>query len=496
MRSSVLLATLLVIPFCPVSMSARQSEPGIEAARKQFHAGEMKKAAELYLQVVKAEPKSPEANVELIRTLLELEDLANAATVSAAAGAALPDSAPVVTAMGDVLYRLGKVTEASQAYRRALELDPKFARAWWGTGRIQRLSKKGRQARESFIKAYQLSSQDPDIVVSWAETRDTPSEIASALEHASELAAYRRGDYVERLRQEAASLRYLGSRKRCEPVSPLQKTTLDMTRIDALAPGVTGMALPISPEYRMRLNINGKSGTFKFDVMGSDLTVYETSAKKLGIIRVGGDPSTGRYRGYAERLTVGKMEFRNCLVTVMSFNNPLVGTLIDVDGVVGGQLLAGYLLTLKKNSLVLDPLPPLPPGDTEQWNDSRIEGDRQNFTPLLDAGAGAWLVMASVGERPPVLYALTAAGNVSYVTRSVGQSLRLATNPVPPIPGCRENCIVIEIGDQKTRTQLRILDAPRNTHGLAVETAGVLASDFLYQFTVSIDFRNGLLKLE
>jgi hypothetical protein len=41
-----------------------------------------------------------------------------------------------------------------------------------------------------------------------------------------------------------------------------------------------------------------------------------------------------------------------------------------------------------------------------------------------------------------------------------------------------------------------VLDTPRNGHGLNPGLAGQLASDYLYQFIVTVDFRNGFMKLD
>jgi len=145
-------------------------------------------AAALTLQIaaipaqVREDPSSADARVQLIRLLLARNDVPGAVAAARDAALVMPDSPQVLAVTGDIFFRSGKFTEAGELYARAAVLNPKLARAIWGVGRIQRLNGLGARARQSFIKAYELDPNDPDVILDWAYTHKKPSEIAGGLE--------------------------------------------------------------------------------------------------------------------------------------------------------------------------------------------------------------------------------------------------------------------------------------------------------------------------
>ncbi|MCX8067152.1 MAG: tetratricopeptide repeat protein, partial [Anaerolineae bacterium] len=70
--------------------------------------------------------------------------------------------------MGYVYSRLGRYEEAAEAYRRAIELDPKDAYPWNGLGNVYALRGEWEQALEAFRRAVELEPEDGAYRVSLA----------------------------------------------------------------------------------------------------------------------------------------------------------------------------------------------------------------------------------------------------------------------------------------------------------------------------------------
>ena len=479
MKSLLLVAVLLM------------QSASLEEARKQFKAGQGAAAFDLYKKVVTEQPALVEGHVEFIRLLLEANDVKGAIAVSANAASKLPQSAAVRAALGDVLFREGHVVEASRAYKQALEMDPNLARAWWGNGRIQRLSAQGNQARESFIKAYSLDPNDPDIVRDWAFTNKKPVEIAAGLDRHAELASYRGREYEMGMRAEAASLRYLGDKQACELATPAAPTTI---QLQGALPVTGSFPVPLATfDVAMvglvpwvNVSVEGSKGEkFTLNTFGDGITIYENTAKKKGITRVADLPTPGSYIGFVQRLNIGPLEFRNCPVTVISAQLP-DNVNVTYDGSIGGGIFSNFLVTVNqsKRTLQLDPMPPLGEGEIAQWADA--QNSRPGFSPMLRIG-NAWFISATIEGQAPMLFSVNDASISSTVSRETAQDLLKTTKPKD---------FSINFAGKTRKATLNPRDYAQINRTLGVETAGQLGRDVLGRYIVTIDQRNGLIRLQ
>jgi len=73
------------------------------------------------------------------------------------------DAAPIHSALGDVLFREGKLSEAEGEWLKAINSDESDARAHLGLARISAASSQYAQAKREIDKAHGLDSADPDI---------------------------------------------------------------------------------------------------------------------------------------------------------------------------------------------------------------------------------------------------------------------------------------------------------------------------------------------
>src|SRR5579859_523259 len=141
MRSVVvpaLWSLLLIAVFAP-PLGAQTSLPTADGAlanaRQLFHQADFRGAAAAYRKITETQA-SGEAYSGLVRSLLKADDVKAADESSQKALAALPESALVRAARGDVYFRRGMIPQAEDEYQTALNLDEKCARAWLGQGKV------------------------------------------------------------------------------------------------------------------------------------------------------------------------------------------------------------------------------------------------------------------------------------------------------------------------------------------------------------------------
>jgi len=133
MRSVVvpaLWSLLLIVVFTP-PLPAQTSLPiddgALANARQLFRQADFRGAAAAFRKVIETKvtetQPSAEAYSGLVRSLLKADDVEAADESSQKALAALPESALVHTARGDVYFRRGMIPQAEDEYQSAIKLD-------------------------------------------------------------------------------------------------------------------------------------------------------------------------------------------------------------------------------------------------------------------------------------------------------------------------------------------------------------------------------------
>src|SRR5258708_38156731 len=84
----------------------------------------------------------------------------------------------VQAAFGDVGFRGGHFDNAERGYRAAMQLDPKYARGWYGMGRMYEMVSMYRHAKEAYAKAHELDPEDKQIEDYWLRSRPYAEQLA------------------------------------------------------------------------------------------------------------------------------------------------------------------------------------------------------------------------------------------------------------------------------------------------------------------------------
>src|SRR5438270_4503544 len=152
------------------SVTAPKVNEPLLAARALMKKGKLTDAAAAFKTLVEKDPTLADAHAGLVRCLLSTNQLDEADGAAKKALAALPASAVVHAAVGDVAFRSGNFGDAEKEYRAALKIDTNSARAVYGMGRMLHMVSLNKRAKENFTRAHQLDPEDGQITRSWLNT--------------------------------------------------------------------------------------------------------------------------------------------------------------------------------------------------------------------------------------------------------------------------------------------------------------------------------------
>ncbi|MES2222914.1 MAG: hypothetical protein V4587_18335, partial [Acidobacteriota bacterium] len=138
---------------CPVQ------KPSVDSATVALRQGDFSKAFELYFLAARNHPGDVQAIAGQIRSLLQEGQISEASQLAESSVAENSTSAALVTAMGEVRLRQGRLSEAAEAYETSLNLDPCLARTRYDWYQLLWIESMRASGYEQLKRAYQL---DPD----------------------------------------------------------------------------------------------------------------------------------------------------------------------------------------------------------------------------------------------------------------------------------------------------------------------------------------------
>jgi hypothetical protein len=287
----------------------------------------------------------------------------------------------------------------------------------------------------------------------------------------------------------------LGQNNECALVSPAAPNSIRIRKVNA-PPASFDIHSPV-----LRFNASlGKAdaGTFQL-ASGREILLSPAYAKKTGITRVpnSSNSSSKNYVGIADSLRIGSLEFKNCVVRV-SESVARGGGIRLPDGILGLGLFADFLMTLDfgKDEIRLEPLGSPRPGEIAPWIDRDATVDRKDFIPMLQLGQEL-AISIRVNSSEPLLFGLSPNGSPSAVAPEVAKEvLRLPTVVLGGTGPCSVNCVSFELGTQRANAALLPISLARPSFDMGIQLDGMLGTNVLVQFVVTIDARNGFIKFE
>ena len=323
-----------------------------------YRSGNFAEAAAKFQAIVKADPKNVPAQVGLIHSLLREEKIDEAQAAAITALAVQPTSDLLVTAMGDVQFRLGEMPEAERSYLKAEGMNSRNPAPYVGAARIYRAYSLYRRAFDELNRAHQIAPDDPGVQRMWLTVLPPRERIAA-------IQAYLASGRPQDPEETVFLRRYLDFLKAtvdkpahpCRLVSKVKQTN---TKLQMLRSGTSRLGA-----IGLEVKLNGRGSRLALDTGTSGILVRSDAAEKAGLTRIaeqsiGGLGDTGRQSGYvavAGRIRIGELEFEDCVVRVVDAAGPG-----ENDGLIGSDVFGAYLIDIDipGEKLRLSPLPKRP----------------------------------------------------------------------------------------------------------------------------------------
>lgn len=440
------------------------------------------------------------------RKALANDGVATAWRLAQKALADAPESAAAHEFAGEVRFRRGEFAEADAEFKSAVEWNPRDALAWFGLGRVAECASMNKTAVEDFHRAYELNPNDQRILAAWIsrlsgqERIDALNRYAAAMRAAG---ANGGGDpkELDALRQRDELARALNGREVMALVSPYKTAEVPLQAFVSTATHMRTFGLEVL--------VNGKPARLVLDTGASGIVLSRPAAERVGLVRVTdatvsgiGDNSkmTGGYRAIAERFRIGDVEYSDAVINVA--DQSFVGI---EDGLVGSNVLAEFLITLDfaAGKLRLEPLPGYHPG--QEFPDRIVIPQMESATRVFRFGH-LLLVPVRVGSATNRLFVLDTgaastlisyelAAAVSKVNRDDKTGLRGLNGKVGDV--YQTGNLVMEFaGFEQKNLGMTAFDTWELSHRLGTEISGFLGLPVLDLFTLTIDYRDGLVKFE
>jgi predicted aspartyl protease len=387
----------------------------------------------------------------------------------------------LLTVQGDALFQRSEFDAAESAYKAALRVDARNARASWGLGRLASLRSQTAESKKHFAQAFQMDPRDPDIILSYAGFVQDPEARTTLLRNF--LALSGPGD-TKRREHVVAQLEIaerLGAR-RTRVASSLESYHFRLADL-VPAPGkLQGLLLTA------RIN-GGKPLRLLLDSGAEGIYLSSRAAKKLdlesvGEARIAGLGQTGAVSGQvalARTLSIDAFQLENPILHVMDFV-----WLTEADGVIGTDVFEDFLVRIDAQKRTMDLVPY---SAQSQANGTRayrvghyllVEGSANNRSQgyfMVDTGASSTVIASKAAT--------------SILPDAFGQEVNLRDARGPVRGGTAAPASLHFGGRELWDGQAVALDLTDFSKQAGVEILGVLGFPALRQSPFTINYRDG-----
>ena len=495
-------------PVATANAAAAGVNAPLLAARALMKKGQLKDAAAAFKALVEKDPTLADAHAGLVRCLLDSNRLDEANGAAQKALAALPASAVVHAAVGDVAFRSGNFADAEKEYRAALKIDANSARAVYGMGRMLQMVSMNKRAKENYTRAHQIDPEDDQITEGWLET----------LSYSEELEQLKKADGDTDAKENRR--RYLTAVAQKKPwvlATEIKPMEIKMPRYGRELTGVYDInrSAPqnISQGFGLQVRFNERvSATLLLDTGAGGITIGRKLAERAGAVKIadtrifgiGDKGSVESYVAWIDRIQIGDLEFHNCIVVVSNKND-----IADEAGLIGPDVFDKFLITLdfREQRMLLAPIPSNPSGASveDEWQDRYIAPQMAGFTKFYRFGHDI-VVPVVVNDKATGNFILdTGAGLNSMSPKLAAQVTKASADDDYTMKGVSGRVQEVMTGKKailqfaKMRIEshdLPVFSADNISASEGTEIAGFIGIRALVQMKMTIDYRDGLVNLE
>jgi Tfp pilus assembly protein PilF/predicted aspartyl protease len=520
MKSSLLLAICLAAsataqttadnvkpaPGATESVTAPKVNEPLLAARALMKKGKLTDAVAAFKALVEKDPTLADAHAGLVRCLLSSNQLDEADGAAKKALAALPGSAVVHAAVGDVAFRSGNFADAEKEYRAALKIDTNSARAVYGMGRMLHMVSLNKRAKENFARAHELDPEDGQITKYWLDT----------LPYAERLEQLKKIDMDAEAKANRQRLLTALSTKKpwvlATEIKPMEIKMPHYGRKLEYTYDVDRSPTTISKGYGLQVKFNDRvSADLLLDTGAGGIVIGRKLAERAGAVKIsdtliGGIGDKGAvesYDAWIDKINIGGLEFHNCVITVSSKNN-----VADESGLIGTDVFNQFLVTLDFHELklLLAPLPKNPVGSADdKWQDRYIAPEMQGFTKFYRFGHDM-VVPVAVNDKATGNFVLDTGAELTTIDKKfAAQVMKATAEDDYRISGVSGKVSQVLTGQkailQFAKMRIESHDMPvfsldNNSADEGTEIAGFIGIRVLSQMKMTIDYRDGLVNLE
>jgi len=495
------------------------------AAEQAYLAGNSGHAESLYREALAKSPHDASLTAGLVRSLLRQQRVEDAASTISTELSVSPNSVPLLTASAEVEYRQGKIREAAGTADQASKIDPCNPRVYLIRARILRLNSMYAAERRAIGLAHALDPSDIDIRGTWLSTLP----LSQRIEEQKQFLATANGMDAEQRTRAERGLTNLVDRasnpdQTCHVVSNTTSTELPLVPIMA-----QGNSARIQ-SWGLRILFNNNETTLGVDTGASGLLINRAIAERAGLkpigrFHIGGVGDQGPQAGYVahvESIRMGSLEFRDCLVEVTDRKD-----ILSMDGLIGTDVFSSYLVTLDypMRKFRLDPLPPRPADgggtvaalNTEGGNqvaggtraasvqplDRYVSPTMNDYFPFFRVGHDILVPTRLNGKAEHLFLVDTGAFSSSISPEAAREVTKVHGGDPGSVRGLSGDVAKVSFseailfqfaGIQQQNNDLYSFDTSGLSRSAGLEISGFLGSTVLRQLTISIDYRDGLIK--
>jgi predicted aspartyl protease/Tfp pilus assembly protein PilF len=503
-------------------------------AEDAFLHSDYDRAVVLYQAQLQQKPSDPTLATGLAEVLLRQQKVTEAEDLVQKALTQNPQSALLMSALGEVQYRAGTPWLALATVQASIKLDPCNPQARLLDARLLRLNSYYASAAREISTAHALDPSNPRIRSRWLGTLPMKERI-------TELEAYlasANGEDPETLKRLHFYLDYLKQ----QAIEPHKACTLVSTTDTAEIPFIYLMrdATHIRA-FGLDVKLNDHDARLQIDTGASGLLISRSVADHAGLKQfsrneVGGIGSQGNkdaYTTFADDIKIGPLEFKDCAVEVVD-----KGNVADSVGVIGMDVLSHFLVTLDypMRKLLLAPLPPRPDdtsglkptletrGNTNEDEspdntaaattpatkpvahgpyDRYVAPEMKDWVHVFRIGHNL-LLPASLNDGPPKLFIVDTGAFSTTVSPEVAREVtKVHSQDNLTVRGISGKVDKVYTADNITFKFANVSQKVEDvvafststvSKNLNTEVAGFIGITALGQMTISIDYRDGLMK--
>ena len=489
----------------------------LQAAQQLYRMGGFDEAIKQYNAIIDSDGNNALAYAGLARVYLKLKKPNDAYLAATRAVELDPSLGTAHSALGEVYFRQGKLSEAQAEFLAGLKANQNDARSYLGLARLYQANYDFKKSKVAIDKAHGLDPTDPDIDGAWVETRPVLEQMKALEDNiASQSKYYSRNEkaaFKQRLTVMTDEIEH--PERTCDIASRPVSTELQMT--------------PIGPKHGfmgLEVHVNGVLSRLVLSTVPSGIVINGNIARDAGVQPVartdldalGEENPPEVYIGFVRSLRIENLEFQNCYVTVVEKASP--GSFYDqFEGLIAAGFFSTYLVDINmlRAKLNLQPLPVRSAADLQDSAMDSSDPDANNFHDRYTAPEmAAWkqmyhfgsaiVIPARVNDSPPELFEVAASSKYNvleadfareWASLGTGKTSARLEGINGKVSGESMGQVKLELGDfHFDAISVISFDDTRSSDSAETKISGYLGFDILRNLHIKIDYRDGLIHLD